>query len=293
MSLTIKNSVPLDQGINKVITDEEKFILETINGNLDIHEKIHEVRKSLKKLRAAVRLVRKATDRYKEENVFYRDLGRRISSLRDKTALIESLAKLRERYNEHLYKRTFGNFEKILLDERETRFKSAFDNGNPLDEIAHRISKHLEEFEGYDIGSFDDIRPGIEKVYKRGKGALREVNDNPSTDGFHEWRKRTKYLRYQLEMLMSAWPHMISAWEESLHELSDLLGDDHDLALLREKAASTRDSGFSDVREWDLINALISFERQHMQSAALDLGAKIYLDSPSDFSARIAGFWKN
>lgn len=292
MSLKIPDAVSLRDGIHKAIKEQNEQILTDIQSNKSVHEKIHEVRKSLKKLRAAVRIVRKSTDRYKEENIFYRDLGREISDLRDKTAHLEALGKLRERFSNTIYQRTFNQFDKILAKDRENALKEALAQRDPLKYIEKEIREHMDAFHPFEIEGFDDILPGMQKVYKRGRKALEEAIKEPSTENFHEWRKRTKYLRYQLEMLMSAFPHMISAWEESLHDLSDYLGDDHDLSMVAECARTHRENGFTGEPERTLLHALIYAERNRLQDEALSLGRKLYFDSPKDFARRIETFWQ-
>lgn len=46
----------------------------------------------------------------------------------------------------------------------------------------------------------------------------------------HEWRKRVKYGWYHMRLLTDASPAILSPLEERLHDLSDALGGDHDLA---------------------------------------------------------------
>ena len=52
----------------------------------------------------------------------------------------------------------------------------------------------------------------------------------------HEWRKRVKDLWYHCLLLQDAWKPVMSALADEAHELSDRLGDDHDLAVLLEWA---------------------------------------------------------
>lgn len=292
MSLHINRHTSLEQGINKSIKQLQDQIISTIRSEISVHEKIHEVRKALKKLRAIVRLVRQCTSNYSSENKFYRDLGRLVSEYRDKTAVLESLTRLNECYSDHLYNRTFNAFFNSLELERKNYFKNHYEIEKPLEQITNEIEKHKVEFTGFEVESFEDILPGIRKVYKRGARALKTVQTSATTENFHEWRKRTKYLRYQLEMLMTAWPHMITAWEESLHDLSDLLGDDHDYAVLSDKASELQESGFKSPKEYELFLALVQYQRQKKQKEAIILGSKIYLDPPQLFADRIKDFWK-
>ncbi len=45
----------------------------------------------------------------------------------------------------------------------------------------------------------------------------------------HEWRKRVKDLWYHVTLLQDAWRPVMSALADEAHELSDRLGDEHDL----------------------------------------------------------------
>ena len=56
--------------------------------------------------------------------------------------------------------------------------------------------------------------------------------DKPTVPRLHEWRKRTKDLRYALELLEPLWPDVMEAFAAEVDDLADLLGEDHDLALL-------------------------------------------------------------
>ena len=50
----------------------------------------------------------------------------------------------------------------------------------------------------------------------------------------HEFRKRAKDLWYLLRLLAGAWPGLLDPSAEQLHELTEMLGDHHDLAVLGE-----------------------------------------------------------
>ena len=50
----------------------------------------------------------------------------------------------------------------------------------------------------------------------------------------HELRKRGKDLWYQVRLLRDAWPAVLDATAEEIHDFTDKLGDHHDLAVLAE-----------------------------------------------------------
>jgi CHAD domain-containing protein len=80
------------------------------------------------------------------------------------------------------------------------------------------------------------VRTGLERAYRRGRRDLRRVRQDASDEAVHEWRKRVKDLWYQLRLLRNAWPAPLKAASDEAHELSALLGDHHDLAVLAQRA---------------------------------------------------------
>jgi CHAD domain len=75
------------------------------------------------------------------------------------------------------------------------------------------------------------------RVYRRGRQALAAVRQKPTVEFIHEWRKQAKYLRYQLDLLRPLAPTALTPLAKTIDRLGDLLGDDHDLAVLRREVA--------------------------------------------------------
>ena len=72
----------------------------------------------------------------------------------------------------------------------------------------------------------------LEAAYDRGRRAMEEVIATATDAALHEWRKRTKDLRYAMELLQCASPAVGKSLVKRADELTDLLGNDHDLAVL-------------------------------------------------------------
>jgi hypothetical protein len=81
--------------------------------------------------------------------------------------------------------------------------------------------------------SFGGLRPGLERIYSRGRKAMRRAETDPSDEHMHEWGKRAKDLWHAVQIVRPASPKRLKLLAQRAHELSDLLGDDHDLAVLR------------------------------------------------------------
>lgn len=93
-------------------------------------------------------------------------------------------------------------------------------------------------------GSVDahTLTSGVTKTAKRGRHAWKRVRKDGNDEAIHAWRKAVKYLWYQAQLLEAADPQSVSPMVEDLDELSDLLGDEHDLTVLVEHLERSRDS---------------------------------------------------
>jgi CHAD domain-containing protein len=134
------------------------------------------------------------------------------------------------------------------------------------------------------------IEGGLRKVYQQGRRALEVVRSDTTDEALHKWRKRAKDLRYELELLQTIWPEMIKPLAEQAHHLTDLLGEDHDLAVLRLLAQDESDGGSSIDSE--LLFALIDERRSALQREASELGKKLYEERDGKFVDRLRGYWK-
>lgn len=285
----------LSAGVRRVASAEaDRAIraIRAIDGEADPHAAVHEVRKSCKKVRAALRLVRDAVgpECYHRENARFRDAARRISELRDRQVALEtftaSAADLpltpdqRERIRSALVERrdeALGEGARMrLLDHVAT--------------ILHEGQIRIHDWPIPDEG-FQTIGAGLRRVYRRGRKGYRRAHRSRSTADLHDWRKRAKYLRYQVRMLRPVWPGTMRALASTLHELTDALGTDHDLATLLDTLI---DTGFlrPDSVEGQRVRARVVELRSREQHAAWMAGRRAYAERPAQFVHRIARYWE-
>src|SRR5205085_153720 len=114
---------------------------------------------------------------------------------------------------------------------------------------------------------------------------------DPTIENLHEWRKQAKYLRYQLEILRPVWPERMGELADEADRMGDLLGDDHDLAVLRQLL--TDDPGrFPEAGDREVLLALIDRRRAELEQEATLLGERFFQDRPRDFARPLKGYWK-
>ncbi len=127
-------------------------------------------------------------------------------------------------------------------------------------------------------------------MYKRGREAFAEATAQASVEKLHEWRKQTKYLWHQFQILQPICPTMLQPLADQLHDLSDYLGDDHDLAMLRQRVEEDRERFGGDAVVGPLLDHA-ERRRQELQRKAHLLGEQLYQDKPRVFVDRLTPYW--
>ncbi|MDT7827594.1 CHAD domain-containing protein [Pricia sp. S334] len=297
MELKLDTIEAITESIRQILQSECKEALRIIEtkSEVDPHETVHEIRKHFKKIRAVLRLVRDTTDRYQEENQFFRDEARTISEVRDAEAMLEAVGLIEKQFEDKLYKDAFSDSRKLLLAYRDDLAKKVLQDNRMLKKIRKNTSEKCEALSvlPMDIDSHESISPGLKRTYKRGRKAFWEAAESRSPDAFHEWRKRVKYLRYQMLTIAPIWPEVLRTWEDELHRLSDALGTDRDLYMLNKFLEQTEDHPYAEVDGNPyLLSTLIEGHRQQLQEYALLLGKKLYHYKPSTLISWIETLWE-
>ena len=117
------------------------------------------------------------------------------------------------------------------------------------------------------------------------------MEEEASVTNLHELRKRVKDLWYQVRLIGDADKHMLGPLADHAHDLSDHLGDDHDLALLRETVQRRR-VAFADPAHKRHLLEQIDQRRGELQFAAISLAERICDDKPKRFMKRLEKRWE-
>jgi CHAD domain-containing protein len=258
-------------------------------------ERVHAARKNFKRLRAVLRLMRFGIgdSTYKAENKSFRDASRPLSAIRDAKVLIEALSKLKKRTSGSKKSVEFRDARKRLLEHQKQVHRNVIQRQHAIPKAAAAAEAALERMDDWADQKFrfSDIEKGFRKVYRDGRKAFDQSKADPSVENLHEWRKQAKYLRYHLELLTPTWPKVVGKLAADAKILGDLLGDDHDLAVLRSMIAPTHARSHGEKNGF--IGELIDRQREKLQAKAIAAGELLYRERPKKFVHRLAAYWRD
>lgn len=259
--------------------------------NGDLATAIHGARKEMKKLRAVLRLIREdlGEDRFRRENRRYRDIGRLLGPSRDFEAKVETLNALEEHFANQFPSAATRPWRRLLERERDQLFGAGKGEAQSQIERAQiEVGQGGDAISGWSITacSWELVEPGLLRSYREGREAMGNALSAPSSGAVHEWRKRAKDLWYQLRILRNVWPELLEPTADQAHDLTKLLGDHHDLAILARDLEDRE--GIEDSKA---ITAMIERRQGELLDCAKDLGRRLYAEKPRAFRRRLRLYW--
>lgn len=282
-------------GVRRLLLEQIDYAVTSLQAP-DVDKGVHEARKSMKRIRAVLRLVRGSIKEkvYKRENRFFRDVARTLSGARDSYVLVKTLDALIADFGDQLSEEIAAPIRDHLLEAyREKERELLGEQSAVLEKAVRKLEESKERIESlaFDDRGFAVFADGLQRIYSDGRDEMTHAYETLSVEAFHEWRKSVKYLWHQVEVLTPAWEQVLAPYAEEMHELADYLGDDHDYAVLKEQLLEIP----SEVGDGDtiyLLVTLINTRREHLQRSAHTLAQRLYAESPKQFIKRHRTYWK-
>lgn len=249
---------------------------------------VHNARKAIKKERSLLRLARGviASEDRRRENAALREAARELSGTRDADVMTATLDDLADRYAGQVPAKTFDAIREQLRSPSGRRPDSALQARAVQELGALRVRVDDWKLVG---GGWKAIEGGLLRSYTRGRKAFARARGERSVENLHAWRKRVKDLWYQQRLLGPICGPGARGQAKDAHRLADLLGDDHDLALLRQELAPNEMAVAVDLHA---VVELVDHRRGELQTEAMALGERVYADSPKAFRRRMRRSWR-
>jgi hypothetical protein len=136
---------------------------------------------------------------------------------------------------------------------------------------------------------FAALAGGLEASYNDGRKAAKYAYEEPTNENFHELRKAVQWHWRQMSLLSKAWPDEFAVRVHAARELSQLLGDDHDLAVLSD--AASRSASMTDEQK-DAAVAVCQQHQEVLRATAEYRAKRLFAEKPEAFVGRVATYWR-
>jgi CHAD domain-containing protein len=307
-SFRLLGGEPLGAGLKRLSLEAVDEAIGSFYDGEDVFgEAVHTSRKATKRIRALLRLVRSEVGEkvYRFENTSMRDTSRLLSEVRTSAVLVNAATDIRDIYAPILATDTFEEPVERLTSQRDRIEQRAMEDPDVVPRVVSNLERARQRYEAwpadgearevYGVGIRHDYRaigPGLRATHARGRGEMVTAYRARTPVSFHQWRKRAKYLKHQMEILTPLWPEVMIGMTLTLDRIAEILGQDRDLAELLETLAHRPDICPSPL-ERSLMSALAEQRRSDLQTAARILGRRIYAEKPDAFSARLGSYWES
>jgi len=298
MAYRFRAGETVPEGVRRIAREQLDRSLKRLESDRrDRGDDVHSARKSMKRLRALVRLVRDdlGATVYERENACFREAARRLAGLRDATVLVQSLDELVAWLGRRAPRSRFAPVRLWLDDSRQQEYGRAGSLGQATESVVEElrgVSARLADWPLRAAG-WAGLGPGVRRVYARGRREHEGVCWTPSVEALHQWRKRVKYLWYHTQLLQPMWPGPLETLAVELDLLGELLGRDHDLAVLGQTARQQAGAipGASGATLSSLQRRILEY-RSELQTQCQVLGQRIYAEPAGAFARRLGTYWQ-
>jgi CHAD domain-containing protein len=246
---------------------------------------VHEFRKSIRRARALVSLLSPALGK-RAAGGFVRALRRAFretGALRDADILLATLRDLPPHPSEEPARAAAQE----VLSARERESPGPEETAQILEGSARALRPLPAALEVVlpELFSTGDLERGLARSERRVRRALARALETQTEEDFHEWRKRVKELRYQIELLAAGSGKELKAREKELGNLAEELGQVTDVIVLRRELERLQaEESIPASPEW--LALLRDLVRKRVEDL-LSRGDKLFADAPRRFARRV------
>jgi CHAD domain-containing protein len=278
----------LPEAIRRVFAEEIDWAVGQLNNAKNRAQAVHEARKSIKKIRGLLRLIRTPLGaKYRPADHYFRNAGRQLSPIRDNAVILEVFDALTAKHDEMdagALSDIRGNLERRRRETPREKKTSAQVARLLADALAIPSLWQLDELD------FHTLSSQIVAVYKRGRRDVKEAQHGARAEDFHNLRKAVKQHWYHLKLLEEFWDRDMKQHAGESRDLETCLGDEHNLSILRERIAADVETTRDRHRAQRFV-ALLDDRAQALRQRALEIGRPLYAAKPRDFDHRLNKLW--
>lgn len=250
---------------------------------------IHETRKAIKRIRAALQLVRSDLgQRFRDWNGRLRDVSQTLSKARDLDVCLQTIEDLQRGAS----KSHRGLLERLHAELSEQRSSfSAETHDDPRPRLVAALGSVTAEFSDWQAGHHDFrlIKPAVRRMTRHAQRIIRHWQADSCSDELHLLRKIVKRRLYWLEILRPIWPRGMRAEEKLVDLLADRLGKHHDLEILAEQLRTSTVAADAVLNgSVENLSRRLKFHQRKIEIRSLKLSRRLFAERPQALARR----WK-
>ena len=160
-------------------------------------------------------------------------------------------------------------------------------------EALEKLLKSAKSFRRLKVGGggFDIVEGGLKRSYGKALKNFNAAYANPHDEAFHDWRKTVQQHWRHMALVSRAWPDHFACRVTAARALSQLLGDDHDLAMLRVHLSTLPTSRLPAMHVSE-IERLATARQQELRAEAAPRGRQLFVEGAKGHSRRVAEIWR-
>lgn len=261
---------------------------ENTSANLSVHE----IRKSLKRMRALLNFYAEpAEEFYNYFNNQMRNFGIFLSPVRESFVNIQILDRI-------------SSGENLIPDKKIRDFKE-----NLMEQNRVLVEKHIEEDNGCAIicefiEAFREklldantVQPAKHQIISQLLGSFQDAHAhfqkydlNGNAEILHSLRKKLKRLWYQFDFIKFAHPRYFKLKSNQLNQITEHLGEDHDLFVFTEHL-NTAETGFTP-EELEIAKNQVNHLRELNLLRLAPKTKKFFQETPEAFRIKMEKIFK-
>lgn len=281
MSVRLLRSASIGQGFLELAARQiDKALQRADEFDDDPGDRIHDVRKRSKRLRALLRLMESDLPAYERIDGAVAAAARTLARMRDQRVLRQTLDALygwsgRSERLPPSSNEADGQAERAALGEFASGFR-AIANG-----LSSWRTKRMDH---------RTIARGLAATYRKARKARRKAERTGDPLDFHRWRKHTKYHWYQVKFLEGIAPDILGTEAKAAKELTGILGHHHDLAMLRQ-ALGDDPGALGTPVDIGFVEDAAAARQRELAALAGRVADQIFAEKPKAFARRLAAYW--
>lgn len=288
MAYKLKPGKLKPKAVRRIAREQVSRALEVLSNDPVSPAGVHECRKVVKRLRSLLRLLQPSLEP-KAFDAIYKDIGKvgdLLAGTRDIHVMQQTVAALESHYGEGA-KATLAPLKAVIARKASDAHDA---DAAAIEKARIAFVAEARKFEKLKLSEkgFAAVRAGLQETYKGACVHLKRAYANPGDERFHELRKRVQWHWRHMALLSRLWPAYFALRVSACQQLAELLGDDHDLAVLLDHA---RHAGANEGVDVAGVRKLIVKRQKELRAAARSIAERLFAEAPAAFGVRMQAYW--